>query len=71
MCVDRHGRLPEGRVQDDIGRFATHAGQLYKLFACFGYCAIMLIDEDLRGGDHVFGLGVVQADSFDVLAQVL
>lgn len=67
--VDREGLGPKGDVHHDIGGLATDTGQGFERVAVGGNLAAINVDQALRQGDHVLGLGVEQADRLDMLFQ--
>ena len=71
MRVDREGLRAKGTVHHDIGGLAPDPGQLDQLVAVRRHRAIIVGDQHLRQRDHVFGLGVVEADRLDMLLQSL
>ena len=68
MGVDRDRRLAEGGVEDDIGGLAADPGKGFECLAGLGDFAAKLVDQPLREGDDVLGLGVEQADRLDEVA---
>ena len=71
MCVDGHGRVLEIFIEDDIGGFASYAGELDEGVSVFGDLAAVFIDENLRRGDHIFGFGVIQTNGFYMVFQAV
>jgi len=69
MGVDRNGLVAEGDVQDHIRGLAPDARQFFQSLAAVRHVATMLFQEQLREPDHVLGLGAIEADGLDELAQ--
>ena len=65
--VNGHGRFAEGGVQDDVGGFASDAGQAFQGFALVGDLRAVFVDEDAAGFEDVCGFVVVEADGVDVV----
>jgi CysZ protein len=69
MGVDGDGRLAEGGVEDDIGGLAADAGQRLEGGAIARNLPAMPLDQHLRERDHVLGLGAVEPDRADMVAE--
>src|SRR5262249_61608936 len=68
--VDRDRLLAEGDIEQDVGGLAPLPGQRLEGFARAWPLAAMLFDELLRQRDEVLGLGAIEADGLDVIAQL-
>ena len=69
--VDRKRFLAESGVEDDVGGFSSHAGQLLQFLARARDLAAVIANQCLRQRDHIPGLGVEQADRLDLTPQRL
>ena len=58
--------LAKGRIQNNIGRFSSHARQSFQVDPVFRDLALVFLDQDLTGADNVPSLAVKQAYGFDV-----
>ena len=67
--VHGEGLLAEGSVQDHIGGLAPDARKRLQSFAGARHVAAETVDQRLRQGDDVFGLGVEKADRLDRAAK--
>ena len=65
------GGMAERGIEDDVRRFPADARQFFQGFPAFGDPAGMGPGQDVAGLDDVFGLGIVQADGFDITLQSL
>lgn len=68
--IDRDGGVAVEGVEHHVGGFAADAGEFFQFFSRVGDLALMLGDEQVAEGDHVFGLGAEQADGADGLAKI-
>ncbi len=64
--VDREGLVAESGVEHDIGGLAPDTGQSLQIGALLWHLAAIVVDQHLRQGDDVLGLGVEQADRLDM-----
>ena len=64
--VYRHGGLVEHDRLDDVGRFASHAGQLDEFLQRVGHLAVEVLDEHLRHAHQMAGLVVGVGHAADV-----
>jgi len=71
MGIHGQRRLAEGDVEDDVGGLAADAGQGLERLAVARHMAAVAVDDLLRQGDDVPGLGVVEADGLDVVLQAV
>ncbi len=69
--IDGDRRLAKSNIQNDVGGLAADPGQGLELVAVGWNLAAVLLDQLSRRGDHVFRLGVKQADGLDRLAQII
>ena len=69
MRVDRHRRLAESGVQNDVCGLAAHARQGFERGALGGNLAVVQIDQHFAGGDEVPGLAFVETDGLDGVGQ--
>ena len=66
MSVHGNHRMPEGRVQKDIGSFASHTRQGLQSFRVFGNFSLMLFAKLLGSFNNVFGFSGSKTDSLDM-----
>ena len=59
-------RLAESRIQDHVGRFAAHTGQLLECITIPGNLRAVLVDEYAASLEDVGGLRVEKADRADI-----
>ena len=71
MRIHGHGRLPEGHIQNDIRRFAPHAGQTHQIFPRIRHLAAIIPHKDVRHRNHIFGLGIIKANGLDILLKII
>ena len=64
--IHRKGFCAKRCIHHDIGSFSANAGQCLKRVTVGGDFAIMITDEEFGKRDDVFGLGVEQADGFNM-----
>jgi uncharacterized membrane protein len=64
--VHGHGVLAEGDAEHDVGGLAADAGQGFQVLALARHLAAVALDQELREGDDVAGLGAPEADGADV-----
>ena len=69
VSVDGDGRFTKGDIQHDICGFASHPGQFLQRGAIMWHRTFVFVEEELAGGDDVFGFGAIEADTFDVCLQ--
>jgi hypothetical protein len=67
--VDGKCFLAERSVEDDVGRLAADARQRLQLFPSSRHFTAVGVDQRLREGDDIPGLGVEEADGLDCLAE--
>ncbi len=65
MGIDRHRRLPESDVEDDIGGLAPDPGQRLEGGAIAGHDAAMALDEQPRELGEMARLGLPEPDRTD------
>ena len=68
MGIDGDRRLAESDVEHDIGGLAADAGQGFERLAGLRHLACELRDKGLRQADDILGLGAVEPDRLDVVA---
>src|SRR3989344_3534906 len=66
MRIHGDGRLTEGGIENHVGGFASHARQRLQFLARRRYLAAVFFEKDFAGLQDIGGLGVVEADGFDV-----
>ena len=69
--IDREGFRSERAVHHHVGGLAPHPRQAGQHVAISRNLTTEIADQDFRQGDHVFRLGIEQADGLDVLFQPL
>ena len=57
--------MPNPPHRTTFGRLAGHAGKLDEILHGVGRFPVELLHDDLRGGDEVFRLAVIEADGVD------
>jgi hypothetical protein len=70
MGVDCERLLAKRGVEHDVRGLSSNPWQRLKFFAGAGDLAAVFVDQRLAERDHIFGLGVEQADGLDCLAQL-
>lgn len=68
LDVRVHGKAlvdAESAPQDHVGRLAGHAGQFDEVLHGVGRFAVEFLHDELRGGDEVFCLAVIEPDGVD------
>ena len=71
MRIHRHGWLSKCRVEHHIGCLPANSRQRFQRLAIIRDFTVVSLDQQLACFYDVFGLAVVQADGFDVFAQLL
>ena len=66
MGVNGNGRLPKGRIENDIGRFSTDTRKRFQFLPGGGHLSPMLIVENPARTDDVCRFGVVEPDGSDM-----
>ena len=67
--VDGEGFLTERSVENDVGGLAADARKCLEVFSISGHLGTEAVDQGLREGNDVFGLGVEQTDGFDRVSE--
>ncbi len=65
MRIDGDSRFTESRIQYDIGRFASHAGEMLELCSGMRNLALMFFQQESAGPDDILCLVSIKADGLN------
>lgn len=69
VCVDGDGWLVEGGVEDYIGCFLVYFRECFEGGMVGWDFVVMLVEQDVVGGDDVICFGLIEVDGFDVVVE--